>query len=171
LFGNPYDLELFKKSLKNTFVSLFFVIFALNLLFSLLTNTVNGNILPINGERIHLKTIFVVDDSDTNLAMAEEALEDHYNVMTMPSADRMFLLLEKMTPELILLDIEMPEMNGFEALEKLRNSKWSGIPVLFLTGTVNASIKEQSSKLGAVGIVEKPFSPDVLLDHVKPHIK
>jgi putative two-component system response regulator len=117
-----------------------------------------------------LKTIFVVDDSDTNLAMAEEALEDYYNVMTMPSADKMFLLLEKITPELILLDIEMPDMNGFEALEKLRNSKWPNIPVLFLTGTVNASIEEQSSKLGAVGIVEKPFSPSALLDHINPHI-
>jgi len=118
-----------------------------------------------------LKTIFVVDDSDTNLAMAEEALENDYNVMTMPSAGKMFLLLEKMAPELILLDIEMPDMNGFEALEKLKGSKWAGIPVLFLTGTVNASIKEQSSKLGAVGIVEKPFSSSALLDHVKQHIK
>jgi len=121
-------------------------------------------------EYIILKTIFVVDDIDTNLAMAEEALEDHYNVMTMPSAGKMFLLLEKMTPELILLDIEMPDMNGFEALEKLKNGKWSDIPVLFLTGTVNASIEEQSSKLGAVGIIEKPFSSSALLAHVKRHI-
>lgn len=117
-----------------------------------------------------MKTIFVVDDSDTNLAMAEEALEDYFNVMTMPSADKMFLLLEKMTPELILLDIEMPNMNGFEALEKLKNGKWAGIPVLFLTGTVNASIEEHSSKLGASGIVEKPFSQSALLDHIKRHV-
>jgi len=59
-----------------------------------------------------LKTIFVVDDSDTNLAMAEEALEEHYNVMTMLSAAKMFALLEKIIPNIILLDIEMPEMNG-----------------------------------------------------------
>ena len=117
-----------------------------------------------------MKTIFIVDDSDTNLAMAEEALEEDYNVMTMPSADRMFLLLEKMTPELILLDIEMPVMNGFEALKKLKKSNWSGIPVFFLTGTINASIEEQSSKLGAVGIITKPFSSSALLDQVKSHI-
>jgi putative two-component system response regulator len=119
-----------------------------------------------------LKTIFVVDDSDTNLAMAEEALEDDYRVMTVPSAGKMFSLLEKMTPDLILLDIEMPEMNGFEALEKLKSgSLWLNIPVIFLTGTVNASIEERSSKLGAAGIVTKPFSPSMLLDCVKSHIE
>ena len=119
-----------------------------------------------------MKTIFVVDDSDTNLAMAEQALEDDYRVMTVPSAGKMFSLLEKMTPDLILLDIEMPEMNGFEALEKLKSGTlWLSIPVIFLTGTVNASIEERSSKLGAVGIVTKPFSPSMLLECVKSHIE
>jgi putative two-component system response regulator len=118
-----------------------------------------------------LKTIFVVDDSDTNLAMAEEVLENDYRVMTLPSAGKMFSLLEKITPDLILLDIEMPEMNGFEALEKLKSGAWSGIPVIFLTGTVNASIEERSSGLGASGIVTKPFSSSSLLDCIKAHIK
>jgi CheY-like chemotaxis protein len=119
-----------------------------------------------------LNTIFVVDDSDTNLATAEEVLEDHYNVMTMPSAEKMFALLEKITPCLILLDIEMPQMNGFEALEKLKTGDmWSNIPVIFLTGTVDASIEERSSKLGAVGIVTKPFSAPALLECIKANIK
>jgi len=119
-----------------------------------------------------LKTIFVVDDSDTNLAMAEDALEDHYNVMTVPSAEKMFSLLEKITPDLVLLDIEMPVMNGFEALKRLKASNlWANLPVIFLTGTTNASIEEQSSKLGAVGIVIKPFTADSLLDRIKPHVK
>jgi len=117
-----------------------------------------------------LKTIFVVDDSDTNLAMAEEALEDHFRVLTLPSAVKMFSLLEKITPDLILLDIEMPEMDGFEALERLKVSSWSGIPVVFLTATINASIKERCSKLGAVGIVSKPFSSSSLLDQINSHI-
>ena len=122
-------------------------------------------------ECIHLKTIFVVDDSDTNLATAEEALEDDFRVMTVPSAEKMFSLLEKINPDLILLDIEMPGMNGFEALEKLKSgSLWSNIPVVFLTGTVNAVIEERSSKLGAAGIVTKPFSSSALLDCVKSHI-
>jgi len=118
-----------------------------------------------------LKTIFVVDDSDTNLAMAEDALEDHYNAMTVPSAEKMFALLDKITPDLILLDIEMPEMNGFEALEKLKaNNAWKGIPIIFLTGTIDAAIEEKSAQLGAVGIVTKPFSTPALLERVKTHI-
>ena len=119
-----------------------------------------------------MKTIFIVDDSDTNLAMAEDALEEHYDTMTMPSAAKMFTLLETKTPNLILLDIEMPEMNGFEALEKLKASTlWANIPVIFLTGTINNSIQEKSKKLGAVGIVSKPFSAPILLEQIKAQIK
>ncbi|MDR0320593.1 MAG: response regulator [Treponema sp.] len=117
-----------------------------------------------------MKTIFIVDDSDTNLAKAEEALEEAFNVMTLPSAAKMFDLLEKITPNLILLDIEMPEMNGFEALERLKTGNWKAIPVVFLTGTIDASIKERSSKLGAVDIITKPFSPTALLECVNSHI-
>ena len=119
-----------------------------------------------------MSTIFVVDDSDTNLAMAEEALEDHFDVMTLPSAEKMFALLEKITPNLILLDIEMPEMNGFEAMERLKASaSWASIPVIFLTGTINASIEERCLKLGAVGVVSKPFSAKILLERINAVIK
>jgi len=84
----------------------------------------------------------------------------------------MFSMLEKITPCLILLDIEMPGMNGFEALEKLKtNSAQAEIPVIFLTGTVDDSITERSSKLGAVGIVTKPFSAQELLEKISANIK
>ena len=118
-----------------------------------------------------MNTIFIVDDSDTNLATAEEALEDHYNVMTMPSAAKMFSLLEKVMPKLILLDIEMPQMDGFEALGKLKaNGLWAEIPVIFLTGTADASIEKRGIESGAVGIVTKPFSAQTLLDCIKTYI-
>ena len=119
-----------------------------------------------------MSTIFIVDDSDTNLATAEEALEDLYNVMTMPSAAKMFELLEKISPNLILLDIEMPEMNGFEALEKLKlNASWAKISVIFLTGTVNTDIEKKGLSLGAVDIISKPFSKPVLLEKIKAHLQ
>ncbi|MCL2800511.1 MAG: response regulator [Treponema sp.] len=118
-----------------------------------------------------MKTVIIVDDSDTNLAMAEEAIEDHFRVLTVPSAAKMFALLEKVKPDLILLDIEMPEMNGFEALERLKSQdSSSNIPVLFLTGTINDSIKEKSEKLGALDIIAKPFSPESLLNQINSHI-
>ena len=118
-----------------------------------------------------MKTIFVVDDSDTNLAMAEDALEDDFNVITVPSALKMFSLFEKITPDLILLDIEMPEMNGFQALEKLKADKsYANIPVFFLTGTINASVESKSSELGAIGIITKPFTKTSLIEQINSRI-
>ena len=118
-----------------------------------------------------MKTIFVVDDSDTNLSMAEAALEDQYRVMTMPSAAKMFLLLEKIMPDLILLDIEMPEMNGFQALQEMKSSdSLSNIPVMFLTGRTDIDVEVRGFELGAVDFVTKPFSAPVLLNRIKTHL-
>jgi putative two-component system response regulator len=118
-----------------------------------------------------MKTIFVVDDSDTNLTMAETALEDQYRVMTMPSAAAMFALLEKVKPDLILLDIEMPEMNGFEALEILKSRDiWSGIPVMFLTGRTDEDVEVRGFEMGAIDFVTKPFSAPVLHNRIKTHL-
>jgi len=118
-----------------------------------------------------MKTIFVVDDSDTNLSMAEEAMDRQYRVMTMPSAAKMFSLLGKITPDLILLDIEMPEMNGFEALGRLKSeSKWANIPVVFLTGRTDAEVEVHGFEMGAVDFITKPFSAPVLLNRIKTHL-
>jgi len=118
-----------------------------------------------------MKTIFVVDDSDTNLSMAEAVLEDQYRVMTMPSAGKMFNLLGKIIPDLILLDIEMPEMNGFDALKKLKAEPlWMEIPVIFLTGRNNAEVEAHGFEIGAVDFITKPFSAPVLLNRLKTHL-
>jgi len=118
-----------------------------------------------------MKTIFVVDDSDTNLSMAEAVLEDHYRVMTMPSALKMFTLLEKVTPDLILLDIEMPGMDGFETISKLKSENvWSDIPVVFLTGRNDAEVEARGLEMGAVDFVTKPFSAPVLLNRIQTHL-
>jgi putative two-component system response regulator len=118
-----------------------------------------------------LKTIFVVDDNDTNLLVAEDALEKHYDVVTMSSAEKMFELLEKITPDLILLDIKMPGMNGLEALERLKSGNANaGIPVILLTSLTNSSVEAQGFELGAVDFVSKPFSAPVLLNRIKNHL-
>ena len=117
------------------------------------------------------KTIFVVDDNDTNLSMAEEALEDQYRLMTLPSAAKMFALLEKILPDLILLDIEMPEMDGFMALAELKSSpKYADIPVIFLTSMTDAAVEAQGFQLGVVDFITKPFSTPVLLNRIKTHL-
>jgi len=118
-----------------------------------------------------LQTIFVVDDSDTNLAMAKEALKDHYRVMTLPSAVRMLNMMERITPDLILLDIEMPEMDGFEALNLLKSTeKHAGIPVVFLTSMTDAAIEVRGFQLGVVDFITKPFTAPVLLNRIRTHL-
>ena len=117
------------------------------------------------------KTIFVVDDQDTYLSIAKEALKDHYQVMTMPSAEKMFSLIEKITPDLILLDIDMPVMDGFEALCRLKtNALFVDIPVVFLTGMTDTSVEVSGFQLGVVDFIAKPFSAPVLLNRVKTHL-
>jgi len=116
-------------------------------------------------------TIFVVDDSDVNLVQAKRALENHYHVRTMPSAARMFDLIHKVTPDLILLDIQMPEIDGFEAIKALKAKKdTTDIPVMFLTASTDDAIEAEGLEYGAVDFVSKPFSPAVLLNRISHHL-
>jgi putative two-component system response regulator len=118
-----------------------------------------------------VKTIFAVDDSDTNLSMVETALEDIYNVMTIPSAAKMFEMLGKITPDVILLDIEMPGMNGFETIKILKSSNpWADIPVIFLTGRNDPAVEVQGLEHGAVDFITKPFSEIVLQKRIMIHL-
>jgi len=117
------------------------------------------------------KTIFVVDDNDTNLSAAKDALKEHYRVMTLPSAAKMFALIEKIMPDLILLDIEMPAMDGFAALHQLKgNAEQADIPVIFLTGVTDPSVEVRGFELGVVDFVTKPFSAPVLLNRIRTHL-
>ena len=117
------------------------------------------------------KIIFVVDDKDTNLFEAKRALTDSYRVMTLPSAAKMFTLLEKVTPDLILLDIKMPEMDGLEAIKILKgNPGYADIPVVFLTGVNDAETEALGFELGAIDFVAKPFSAPVLINRIKTHL-
>lgn len=113
----------------------------------------------------------MVDDSSINLLTAKKALDESYRVFTMPSAMKMFSILEKITPDLILLDIEMPGMDGFEALRCLKlNPLHADIPIVFLTGYIDAATKTRAFELGAVDFITKPFSAPELLNSIGTHL-
>ncbi|MCL2208460.1 MAG: response regulator [Fibromonadales bacterium] len=117
------------------------------------------------------KVIFVVDDSAVNLIKAKQALESQYDVFTMLSAAKMFSLLERFTPDLVLLDIEMPEMDGFTALQKLRENELTAqIPVIFLTAFDDESREFHGLELGAVDFIAKPFSTPIMLRRISNHL-
>jgi len=118
------------------------------------------------------KTIFLVDDNATNLTVAEEALVKQYRVIALSSAVQMFTALEKFKPDLILLDVEMPEMTGFEAMKKLKSGNlYAEIPVIFLTGRTDTVSEAYGIELGAVDFIMKPFSEPVLLNRIKNHLQ
>ena len=117
-----------------------------------------------------MKTIFIVDDNKTNLMTANEVLDNVYNAFALPSADRMFKLLEKITPDLILLDVDMPEMDGFEAMEVLKSDeRWRDIPVIFLTARQDTEAEIKGFELGALDFINKPFSPPVLIKRIESY--
>jgi len=119
-----------------------------------------------------MKTIFIVDDNDTNLIMATAALDDIYKTFAMPSAEKMFNLLTRVTPDLILLDVDMPDMDGFEAIKVLKaDENLKSIPVIFLTASNDAGSEISGFELGALDFITKPFSPPVLIRRIQSHIE
>jgi len=120
------------------------------------------------------KTVFIVDDNETNLTSCASALEDEYEVLTMTTAKKMFDLIElfNQIPDLILLDVEMPVMNGLEAIHELKKrEKWRGIPVVFLTGWADDGLQVDAEDLGALDMIGKPFDPVVIKETVRKYIK
>ncbi|MDR3075990.1 MAG: response regulator, partial [Synergistaceae bacterium] len=108
--------------------------------------------------------IMVVDDDITNLKFAKNVLSEMYDVFTVPSADKMFRLLESENPALILLDINMPEMNGIDAAKILKGKSWTrDIPLIFLTSRSDPDSEIEGLSLGAVDYIRKPFQPHLLL--------
>ena len=115
--------------------------------------------------------IFIVDDMEANLTVAENALAKEYRVIALSSAEKMFKTLTKFTPDMILLDIQMPEMDGFEAMKKLKSDElYAEIPVIFLTGLSDAESEAHGIKLGAVDFIMKPFTEPVLINRIKKHL-
>lgn len=117
-------------------------------------------------------TILIVDDDRINLVMAQNLLQKEYKVVGVNSGKQAFKYLEKYTPDLILLDIFMPEIGGFEVMKKLQEHKeWSKIPVIFLTADRKPETETECFKLGANDFIAKPFEPMVMLNRVRRTIE
>ena len=115
--------------------------------------------------------IILVDDNMTNLAMGRDILKPYYEVFPAPSVEKLFEILENVMPELILLDIEMPEMNGYDAIRKLKaDLRFFDIPVIFLTAKSDEKSELEGFELGAMDYVSKPFSAPLLLKRIESQL-
>lgn len=120
------------------------------------------------GKGVHRKRILAVDDAVIILRRITDALEEHYDVVTVSSGTRALRYLEKEKPDLILLDIRMMPKDGFETLQEIRAMEdRADIPVIMLTGVEDKSYVMESIKLGICDYVLKPFSPDDLLERIR----
>ena len=111
--------------------------------------------------------IILVDDLIPNLDQGRNILKTFFEVFPAPSAEVLFDILENVIPDLILLDIEMPVMNGYEAIKELKaNPSYADIPVIFLTSKDDDDSEMKGFDLGAVDYVTKPFSGPLLLKRI-----
>lgn len=120
-----------------------------------------------------MKKILVVDDNTINLKLADKILKENpdYKPVMVPSGARALQFLSKNVPDMILLDIMMPDMDGFEVMSQFRKRpELQDVPVIFLTADDAEDTQKKAEKAGAKGLLLKPFKKDVLLELVAKHL-
>ncbi len=116
--------------------------------------------------------ILIVDDFAKNLQVLGNILEGHYRTAAAKNARKALDFLEKHRPDLILLDIMMPEMDGYQLCETLKQSfDTKDIPVIFLTAKTETDDVVRGFKAGAVDYVSKPFKKEELLARIETHLE
>ena len=118
--------------------------------------------------------VMIIDDNMTNLIMAKKALEEEYEILPVSSGQTALEFLKEMPepPDLILLDVEMPEVNGFYVISEIKNNpKLASIPVIFLTAQDDPTTEVEGYSLGAVDYIKKPYSTMLLRKRLDVHTK
>lgn len=114
--------------------------------------------------------VLIVDDTATNLQLLAQLLKDEYHLKVANSGQKALDLAE-LEPDLILLDIIMPDMDGYEVCRRLKeNEKTKSIPVIFLTGKSEEEDEKYGLSIGAVDYITKPFHASIVAARIKTHI-
>lgn len=117
-------------------------------------------------------TVLVVDDTPANLSLLSGLLRDHYRVKVANSGARALALAAESPPDLVLLDIMMPEMDGYEVCRRLKaDDATSRVPVIFLTAKTQTEDEELGFSVGAVDFIHKPISPPIVAARVRTHLE
>ncbi len=114
-----------------------------------------------------MKHILIVDDNKTNLVLAKQELSGEYQVTPVLSGMQALQFLEKMHTDLILLDINMPQMDGRQTMQRIRErEEWSKIPIIFLTADSSPETEAECLLAGADDFIAKPFIPQVMKSRI-----
>jgi len=118
--------------------------------------------------------VMIVDDNMTNLIMAKKALEDLYEIVPVSSGQMALEFLKDMPdpPDIVLLDVDMPDINGFYVISEMKtHEKLLNIPVVFLTAQEDTTTEIEGYSLGAVDYIKKPFTATLLRKRVEVHLQ
>jgi putative two-component system response regulator len=122
-------------------------------------------------EERHRSIVLVVDDTADNLTLIADLLEDFYQVKVANSGQRALKIVSSSPPDLILLDIMMPDMDGYEVCRRLKGDPVArSIPIIFLTAKSTIEDEQTGLEMGAIDYITKPISPPILLARVKTHL-
>jgi diguanylate cyclase (GGDEF)-like protein len=115
--------------------------------------------------------ICIVDDSMVSLTVARDMLKDSYEVYASTSAEEFFKIIEIEPPDLILLDVGMPKISGYDAIKILKEDRrFADIPVIFLTAKADKESELKGFELGAVDYISKPFHMPILKARINTHL-
>lgn len=112
------------------------------------------------------KTILIVDDEEMVLMMTEGILSTKYNILKATSGQQALEICENTRPDMIILDYMMPDMDGFETADKIRERFGRGVPIIFMTASESEEVQFQGLGKGAVDYLRKPLKANVLLSSV-----
>ncbi|MBL3519379.1 diguanylate cyclase [Arcobacter lanthieri] len=117
-------------------------------------------------------TILIVDDMTTNLLILSDLLKDEYDIKVAKSGNKALEILDVSNDiDLVLLDIEMPDINGYDVCRKLKNNnKTKNLPIVFITAKNSEEDEEFALNLGAIDYIKKPFNKDIVKIRLKNHI-
>jgi PleD family two-component response regulator len=135
---------------------------------------VGGAVLPIiDSTPTHEGNIIVVDDSPVNLELLEVILHyGNYKVRSYRGGRMALAGVEQELPDLILLDVNMPEMNGYEVCAQLKaNDRLAGVPVIFISGLASPEDKVKGFRAGGIDYISKPFQLEEVRARVATHVK
>lgn len=116
--------------------------------------------------------ILIVDDTPANIQILDEALQTEFDVYFAMNGNEALQKAESLQPDLILLDIMMPIMDGFEVCRNLKEKEqFRNIPIIFITALGRPEEESRGLKLGAADYITKPFNPDLVLLRVRNHLE
>lgn len=125
----------------------------------------------MRNEKEHQYKVLIVDDEPTNLRVLKQILQEHYRLSFAKNGEDAINFAEKDLPDLILLDVMMPGMTGFEVCSKLKSlDKTKSIPIIFVTALNDDTDETKGFEVGAVDYITKPVSPAVVRARVKTHL-